>query len=393
MGQPTAQSEMMPDELAHQARTKLINSLVECQMLKKPEITAAFLTIPRHIFVDQFYQQHGGDWHAVQSSHNAAWFETIYSDTALVTQVTRHRPTSSSSQPSLMAQMLEALGVERGQRVLEIGTGTGYNAALLVSLTGTSDLVTTIEIDPELAEKAHSALETLGYNATSVCTCNGLEGYPKNAPYDRIIATASYPYVPESWLDQLVPGGTLVMNVQTPLAGALLKVTKGHKGRSAHGIFLDIPHVMFMPLQPSLTETSPVHTRQGLTELPVVATLSSTREKIDPSLFDHSFAWRFWLHLALPHAFLIWKRQGEKQPLFPVLIDPRMQSVVSFWPVQERGWIIEVRGNLQLWECLQQTYAEWIRHETPSLPQYRFLVDAQGKQWVNLDKMIWILHE
>ena len=386
--------ETVSDELARQAQTKFVTSLVERGFLKKPEIVAAFLAVPRHRFVNQFYEQAGANRRLVQASNDASWFEKIYSDTALVTQIKNRIPTSSSSQPGLMAQMLEALDIETGHRILEIGTGTGYNAALLAWMTGNANNVTTIEIDVDLARKAVLILDSLGYDEIHTCMCDGLDGYPINAPYDRIIATASYPYVPTSWLDQLAPGGILVMSVQTPLAGGLLKVTKEYAGGSVHGTFLDIPHVMFMSLQQqNMDAETNTNLRQDLMKLPVTLAVSHTREMIDPSLFEHSFPWRFWLHLVLPDAFLIWKHQGEKQSLFPVLIDPSLQSVVSFIPNQAGAWNIEVRGEIQLWERLQQSYIEWIRHETPSLKQYHFLANAQGKQWVTLDEIRWVLHE
>jgi len=104
--------------------------------------------------------------------------------------------------------MLEQLDLMPGQRVLEIGAGTGYNAALLRYLVGPAGRVTTVEIDPELARRARAALRSSGY-AARVVVNDEREGFPAAAPYDRIIVTASVAEIPNAWLDQLRPGGRL----------------------------------------------------------------------------------------------------------------------------------------------------------------------------------------
>ena len=137
--------------------------------------------------------------------------EDAYEDKAILTKQT---PTglglSSSSQPGIMAEMLGELRLEPGQRVLEIGAGTGYNAALLQHIVGASGQVTTIDIDPETASRARRALKGTG---VKVVTGDGREGHARGAPYDRIIVTASATEIPRSWLEQLVPGGL----VEVPL--------------------------------------------------------------------------------------------------------------------------------------------------------------------------------
>jgi protein-L-isoaspartate O-methyltransferase len=109
--------------------------------------------------------------------------------------------------------MLEALEVQPGQRVLEIGAGTGYNAALLSRLVGPRGRVVTIDIDAVTARRARRALAAGGYSAR-VATGDGRQGWARGAPYDRIVATASAAEIPRAWLDQLAPGGLLEAPVQ-----------------------------------------------------------------------------------------------------------------------------------------------------------------------------------
>lgn len=117
-------------------------------------------------------------------------------------------PRSSASAPSIVATMLDQLDVRPGHRVLEIGAGTGYNAALLAELVGPDGSVTTIDIDPVVTARAAAALDGTGVR---VVTGDGFSGVPEHAPYDRIIVTAGAWDLPTAWFDQLIPGGRLVV--------------------------------------------------------------------------------------------------------------------------------------------------------------------------------------
>ena len=114
------------------------------------------------------------------------------------------------SQPYIVAYMTEALGIEADDRVLEIGTGSGYQAAVLGELAG---MVYTIEIVPELAERAAATLKELGYGNVHVRAGDGYAGWPEHAPFDRIMVTAAPAEIPAPLLEQLAPGGRLVIPV------------------------------------------------------------------------------------------------------------------------------------------------------------------------------------
>ncbi len=158
-----------------------------------PPIEQAFLTVPRHLFVP------GVD------------LNVVYSDRVIVTKRDKEGlAISSSSQPAIMAVMLHALALEPGLRVLEIGAGTGYNAALLAAIVGEAGQVTTIEIDDEIAEGAEAHLDRAGFSDVVVVAGDGSQGHPPGAPYDRIMSTASLWDLPPALIDQLAVGGILV---------------------------------------------------------------------------------------------------------------------------------------------------------------------------------------
>ncbi|ANY09805.1 hypothetical protein AFB00_04965 [Pseudonocardia sp. HH130630-07] len=121
---------------------------------------------------------------------------------------------SSASSPNLVAEMLELLAVTPGNRILEIGAATGFNAALLAELTGKHGHVSTVEIDQDLTEGARHALDTAGYPEVQVHCGDGALGHPDTAPYDRIIVTAGAWDISQAWWDQLAPGGRLVVPVR-----------------------------------------------------------------------------------------------------------------------------------------------------------------------------------
>jgi protein-L-isoaspartate(D-aspartate) O-methyltransferase len=130
------------------------------------------------------------------------------------------------SQPYIVAYMTEALDVRPGDRVLEIGTGSGYQAAVLAEIAAE---VYTIEIVPELAERAKKALADLGYKNVFVRTGNGYAGWPEKAPFPRIIVTAAPDDIPPALVEQLAPGGTMVLPVGTSFQEMTI-VTKTAQG-------------------------------------------------------------------------------------------------------------------------------------------------------------------
>ncbi|MER5465827.1 methyltransferase domain-containing protein [Streptomyces sp. NPDC002668] len=199
------------------------------------EWSDAFSSIPRHVFVPRFYRQNQeGAWEPVAWAE-PGYLKAVYNDEALTTQLDENGiPTSSSSQPSVMLAMLEALDARDGHNAFELGTGTGYNAALLSHRLGDNQ-VTSVDVDPHLVAAAARHLQAVGFHPT-VHAGDGAEGYPGNAPYDRIIATVGLHMIPPRLLDQAAIGAVII----APLGYGLVRATVTGPGH-ATGWFLPTP--------------------------------------------------------------------------------------------------------------------------------------------------------
>ncbi|MFJ1971402.1 methyltransferase domain-containing protein [Streptomyces sp. NPDC087903] len=207
----------------------------------------AFEAVPRHLFVPYYYVGIRGGYErrwgeSPDPGTRERWLRGAYADAPLATRLRDGELVSSSSQPSLMAMMLVELGVRDGDRVLEIGAGTGYNAALLAHRLGADDLVTTVDLEPEITESARRHLAAAGHHP-AVVTGDGARGVPERAPYDRIIATCTLPSIPLAWPAQCRPGA----RVLAPLATGLIALTVRNAGH-ADGRFLHTP-AYFVPLR------------------------------------------------------------------------------------------------------------------------------------------------
>jgi protein-L-isoaspartate(D-aspartate) O-methyltransferase len=227
---------------ARALRGRMVRGIVAGGGLTDPAWRRAFEQVPRHLFVPGLDRPPPGGPRAV------GWLRRLaaaYADQPIATRVVDGELVSSISQPSLMALMCQALEVRDGHRVLEIGAGTGYNAALLAHRLGPR-AVATVDLDPEITAGARAHLEAYGTPAArsvEVVTGDGVLGHPDRAPYDRIVATCELPYVPPAWLAQCRPGG----RVLTPFASGLLALTV-HGPDRAEGRFLQVP-AFFVPLR------------------------------------------------------------------------------------------------------------------------------------------------
>jgi protein-L-isoaspartate(D-aspartate) O-methyltransferase len=154
-------------------------------------IESALLTVPRHKFAH---------WLSLEQAYSlsAHPLPGVSIDTM-----------STISHPTAVALMLKPLELKPSQRVLEIGAGTGYNAALIAQIVGLSGQVTTVDIEPFIVAGAKANLRETGFDRIKVILGDGGLGYPDNAPYDRIVATVGVWEIPISWFEQLVPGGRI----------------------------------------------------------------------------------------------------------------------------------------------------------------------------------------
>jgi protein-L-isoaspartate(D-aspartate) O-methyltransferase len=167
-------------------REELIERLTKWGYLNKPEVVKAFRKVPRHEFVPESIREHS----YADQPLSIGYGQTI-------------------SAPSMIAIMMESLDLNLGQRVLEIGSGSGYNAALIAEIVGRKGEVVTVERIFELAKFAETNLKKTGYGWVQVVTGDGTCGYERGAPWDRILVTACAPELPKPLIAQLKIGGKL----------------------------------------------------------------------------------------------------------------------------------------------------------------------------------------
>jgi len=195
-------------------------------------IRNALLTVRRHRFLDGWfhldfdgrqlaYQHVDFDRNAPSDDHLAE----VYSDQSLVTVHDGNFPTSSTSEPPLVANMLHLLDVHPGMRILEIGTGTGYNAALLAEIGGKHARVITIEYQQSVAEQARRFLQEEGYDNVQVVHGDGFNGSQAETPFDRIVATVGCSDISPHWLEQLSTEGAMLIPIQHGFTHPLVHLT------------------------------------------------------------------------------------------------------------------------------------------------------------------------
>ncbi|WP_435112948.1 methyltransferase domain-containing protein [Nocardiopsis synnemataformans] len=258
---------MTPDHASLLERRNQLAAALETN----DHVREAFAKVPRHMFIpDRVWPEAVGD---PLDRRNAPqrWADLAYADAPVITQVNdghsgpMNIPTSSSSAPSVMAAMIEAAGVGPGQHVLEVGTGTGYNAAILCELVGPAGEVTTVEVDAGVAGQAADRLRAAGYAPCTV-VADGAAGYAEGAPYDVVIATCAVVEVPRAWIEQTRPGGVVV----TPWApaadlpgGTMARLVVSDRG-SAQGRFAG--DASFMPLRDQRARYDAPHDLHGTAE-------------------------------------------------------------------------------------------------------------------------------
>ena len=178
-------------------RTGLAEQLVRSGAIRSDVVRTAIAAVPRHDF-------------APESRRHSAYED----DPILLKRGADGRVVSTISQPTMIATMLEELSVEPGDRIFEVGTASGYNAALLAELAGENGRVVTVELEADLARLASETLRATGYRErVAVIEGDGSAGYAASAPYDRIIITAGAPSIAPAWVEELREGGRLVVPV------------------------------------------------------------------------------------------------------------------------------------------------------------------------------------
>lgn len=200
-------------------RESMVEHQIRRRGVKDPATLQAMLNVPRHLFVPPDLQKYA------------------YEDSPLPIGLDQ-----TISQPYIVALMTEAAQLTPEARVLDIGTGSGYAAAILARIV--SKVYSIERIEP-LAIQAAARIKELGYDNVTVKAGDGTLGWPEAGPFDAIIVTAGAPVIPESFMSQLKEGGRVIIPVGDALSQQLLRLRKGPKGEYSREL---IEHVRFVPL-------------------------------------------------------------------------------------------------------------------------------------------------
>ncbi|WP_193317933.1 MULTISPECIES: methyltransferase domain-containing protein [Streptomyces] len=352
-----------------------------------PEWENAFRAVPRHRFLlDRIWLRdgHGGYDICDRAAQPTRWWAAAHADAPVVTHVLTEAdgtrcPLSSASAPGTVVAMLEALDVRPGTRVLEIGTGTGWNAGLLASRAGDAEVVT-VELDRELAERARATLAAVG-RSPRVVHANGAEGWPPGAPYERVVATCSVRRVPRPWLDQLAPGGRLV----TPWASAWCAYGTAVVERDERGIVMGRwrPGGSYMPLRApgARPEERPPDTH------PERAPAEPT--ELSPwAVAGEDYQAQFVMGLLVPGVWHAWEAGNQRAGTHATLwVRAENDPSAALVEVAAGTGHTTVRqsGPRRLWDEISAAYGWWHAAGSPDMPRFGFTCGGDGTTTAWLD--------
>ncbi|MEO7195003.1 MAG: methyltransferase domain-containing protein [Pseudonocardiaceae bacterium] len=341
---------------------------------------AAFTEVPRHEFIPELIWHHDRDTAGhcdlvpLRRRDDArGWLERAYANAPVVTQVDDGQPTgegscgveitSSASMPGVVAQMLTALEAEPGMRVLEIGTGTGYNAALLAHRLG-ADNVVSVEVDPAVAERARRALAGTGFGAVTVVTADGAEGYPPRAPYDRVISTVAVTEVPAAWVARTRPGGLVLTSWGTPYyPGGLLALSVHHDATATGGI---VGSALFMWLR---AQRIPRYRTSRIVRDDDTAIVSTTDLHPWHVAGDVHAATAIGLRVPRCEDFY---HPGSSDTGTLYLVDQWSRSWATVHVTTEPPYEVRQSGERKLWDEVRTAYQWWVSAGGPTVDAWRF---------------------
>jgi protein-L-isoaspartate(D-aspartate) O-methyltransferase len=329
----------------------------------------AFQEVPRHELVREGWFI-GWDGSRIHSRDCTAeeWMNILYHDMPVF--IRDEGPMlSSSSMPSIMGRMLDLLRLEDGSTVLEIGTGSGYNAALLCHRLG-SERVTSIDVQADLVQTARERLGALGYEPY-LATADGLTGYPPRARYDRVIGTCCAWPIPTSWIEQTRPGGRVVAVIPDGCVGLDVR-EDGSASGALH------PHqFQFMPMIGYMPDQLPSGEPRGLTGTP-----RPWRQPPDV-LFAGGLEQCSFAALALTVLVRDQRRwDGWQLERLRGLIDQGDRSWVVF--DRQRGEVTQ-GGPRRLWDEVERLFDAWCALGAPNRDRFGLTVHPDGRHMLWLD--------
>ncbi|OJF13884.1 hypothetical protein BG844_12775 [Couchioplanes caeruleus subsp. caeruleus] len=345
------------------------------------EWRSAFENVPRHLFVpDQAWLIGNGRTCIDRSADEAGWLAAAYSDEPIITQwddgsSSSEKPgaaaTSSLSMPTIVAIMLRESLISDGMKVLEIGTGSGWNAALLGARLG-DDNVYTIEVDSAVAERARDNLAKSGRKVVAAVG-DGANGFPEHAPYDRMLATLSVSTVPRAWIEQTKSGGYIVTPWRIPLLNGLLLRLQVNNDGTAAGRFINT--AVFMPMRSQRPSTDDVPIEL---DAPVEETSTDPRDLLND---DHA---QFVIGLLVQECYE-WTETTD-QGTVQRLDDPSSGSWATVTADDTTSGRYEVRqgGPRRLWDEIVSAHEWWQGQGSPVFTRFGVTVDQDGRRlWLD----------
>lgn len=338
--------------------------------------------VPRHRFLPEriwLEDGKGGYEPCDLQADSGRWFEAAYADVPIVTQVNDGEtpedpadawPSSSASAPSIVVRTLRELDVRPGMNVLEIGTGTGWNAALLAHRLG-AGRVASVEIDSDVARQAWASLNAAGLDVDVRCG-DGAEGWNRRGPYDRIISTCSVRHVPWAWIEQTRSGGIVLTPWDNPmLCWGLLRLTVERD--RAQGRFS--PHSAFMLMRDQRHDLRIFRDVVRDEHVPAESGTALSPWKVTGDQWDARFA----LGLRLGDVWTAWEDDEER--LWVATTDAR-----SWAAVDRNGgqFTVGQYGPRRLWDEVEAAYRWWEGHGRPAPERFGLTVTGR-RQWTWLD--------
>ena len=332
--------------------------------LDRDALKAVLFDVPRHLFIEQYYDHEAPDGIVQVASPEPTekQLETIYSDRGLMI---REAPHSAASQPGLIFEMLADLELAHGLKVLEVGTGSGWNAGLIASSVGDDSLVYSIDLQTDLVEKARNHLRSAGFNRVNLKAGDGGLGW-QGETFDRIIVTVGAPDIPPAWGQSLTEGGVLVMPLKTGGVGDPILRLHKHDNRLT-GKFTR--WAGFMNLQGNFRSAA-----EDVLEPPwdpVVAAL--LQEEPTPVPFPTSFDTdcAFWLRLNGVPMRMLGEYKGQRG-MHAVLLDKELPALYVPQSVYatEVGKCVDVYGDPQRVEQFIDGIEAWIDLGEPKITDY-----------------------
>ncbi|MGW2469497.1 ATP-grasp peptide maturase system methyltransferase [Streptomyces bauhiniae] len=372
-------------------RHALADCLEEGDVLKTSAWRKAVESVPRELFLPSFFKSGPGPHGFTQytpvtrTTDEDERLALVYQDETWVTQLDGRLtadaadgpvtgfPTSSSTMPSTVVGMLEALDVEDGMNVLEIGTGTGYSTGLLCHRLG-EDNVTSVEVDRSVSERADAALEEAGYSTWTV-TGDGLLGHPYRAPYDRTIATCAVRRIPYAWVRQTRPGGIILATVG-PSAWSygtgLAKLTVKDDGTAEGRI---IGRTSFMPARAEAV--TPLF---GDLSARAAYADSERRTTLSPDVLNDWMP-AFLAQLAAPGTQLVRAVSDGRETVY--LFDTGRESFAAL-SADGSEWHVRQGGPVSIWDAIENAVTAWRNAGEPDITSVRMEITPQAHAyWID----------